>query len=272
MPVPLWTFGDQAARNRLSLADGYEEYAWTWEMGPEAARSCAVRQLGYLEINNPTQMPQRGEIQATPLRPFRALPWGIDGSTNEVILRNDVLQLWTSFRALPTQRRRQFLQAAAKWQEAMAQSRDSSTLSFALMVVACEALKSSDADRRANVYDVIEGSLGEDTANRLRRGEFAAQVVRSVHLHAGQFLGDELIRNAINSSYRDPSFMEAYREMATVTPAAIIEWLVRGGALTISTRERSKTLRRRKAENLWVALATALVAGAIAGWVLRSVL
>ena len=246
--------------------------AWTWEMGTDAVLNCAVRQLGYLEANNPLQMPQRGEFQAVPLRPVHALPQGIDGSTNEQLLRDDVVELWASFRALPTERRRQFLQAAAKWQEAMALWSDRDTLSFALMVVACEALKPPDADRRANVYDVIGALLGKDTSNRIRGGEFAAQTVRNAHLHAGELLGDELIRSAFNSSYRDPSFMEAHRQLATVTPAAMIEWLVRGGAITVSARKRSGGLRRRIVDNLWIAFAFVLGAGAIAGWVMRSVI
>jgi hypothetical protein len=44
------------------------------------------------------------------------------------------------YRALTPDRRRDFLQAAAKWQEAMSQRLpEGSTLSFALMVVACES-------------------------------------------------------------------------------------------------------------------------------------
>lgn len=247
--------------------------AWTWQTGSD---DCTVRQLGYMEAANPTKMPQRGEIQAVPLRPLHALPRGLDGSTNQQILRDDVVDLWTSFQALLPERRRQFLQAAAKWQEAIAQFSDRETLSFALMVVACETLKPPDTDRGANVYDVIRTLLGKDTSDRLRRdgGEYAAQVVRSVHLHTGEFLGDELLRTRFNSSYQDPSFDEAYCEMWKVTQAAIIEWLVRRGAvtvLTVSPQKKSKTLRRRIVENPWTAVAVMLGAGAILGWVLRSV-
>ena len=115
--------------------------AWTFQAG---ADDCAVRQLGYMEAANPTKMPQRGEIQAVPLRPPHALPREL--GTNQQIIRDDVVELWASFRALPPERRLQFLQAAAKWQEAIAQW--PRTLSFALMVVACEALKPPDADQK----------------------------------------------------------------------------------------------------------------------------
>ena len=99
-------------------------------------------------------------------------------------------------------------------------------------------------------------------------------MVRSVHLHTGEFLGDELLRTRFNSSYQDPSFEEAHREMWKVTQAAIIEWLVRRGAvtvLTVSPQKKSKTLRQRIVENPWTAVAVMLGAGAILGWVLRSV-
>ena len=59
---------------------------------------------------------------------------GIDGSINEEQLPADITDLWTAYRALLTDQRRQFLQAAAKWQEALKLACDSSTLSFALMV------------------------------------------------------------------------------------------------------------------------------------------
>jgi hypothetical protein len=76
---------------------------------------------------------------------------------------------------------------------------------------------------------VIEGLLGKPTSMQLRQHVFPAQRVRSSHLHTGEFYGSELAWMAFMTSYRDPSFDEALEQMAQVTPAAIIEWLTRGG-------------------------------------------
>jgi hypothetical protein len=66
---------------------------------------------------------------------------GFDGNVTEEMLPADVADLWVAYTALTADQHRQFLQAAAKWQEALTHWRERSTLSFALMVVACEALK-----------------------------------------------------------------------------------------------------------------------------------
>jgi hypothetical protein len=115
--------------------------AWTWPIDSTSAADCEVRCLGYLEIDNPTEMPQCGACRTMPLRPVNHLAHGIDHNVNEQSLRADVIDLWRMYRALTPELRRQFLQAAAKWQEAMTHWGERSTLSFALMAVACEALK-----------------------------------------------------------------------------------------------------------------------------------
>jgi hypothetical protein len=119
-------------------------------------------------------------------------PLGI-GDMNEVSLREDIVDLWGLYRSLSPERRLQFLQAAAKWQEAMIHWQDRPSLSFALMAVSCEALKPSDADERQNCYDVIEALLGKPTIDRIRQNPFPAQHVRSRHFHSGEFHGSELI-------------------------------------------------------------------------------
>jgi hypothetical protein len=63
-----------------------------------------------------------------------------------ISLRADVAHLWTLYRSLNADQRRQFLQAAAKWQEAMTHWQDRPSLSFTLMVIACEELKPANAD------------------------------------------------------------------------------------------------------------------------------
>jgi hypothetical protein len=92
-------------------------------------------------------MPVRASCAPVPLYPVthpdNAIR-GIDGTQTGIALPEDVLDLWARFRALDGQQRRKFLQVAAKWQEALMHWQDRSTLSFALMVIACEALKPSD--------------------------------------------------------------------------------------------------------------------------------
>ncbi len=141
------------------------------------------------------------------------------------------------YRSLGVQQRAQFLQAAAKWQEAIIHWQDRPSLSFTLMVIACEALKPADADDRQNCYDVIEALLGRTAVDRIRQNPFPAQRVRSTHLHTGEFHGSELVLTDFLASYRDPTFRQAHREMFRVTSAAIIEWLKRRGTLQMSVRK-----------------------------------
>lgn len=127
-------------------------------------KECEVRQLGYLESINPLSMPARGSVGQVPLHtPDKPPLWVLD--VGEVSLRDDISELWTSFRNLDAEHRLQFLQAASKWQEAMIHWQDRPSLSFARMAVSCEALKPSDADRRKNCYDVFEALLGKAVAD-----------------------------------------------------------------------------------------------------------
>ena len=71
--------------------------------------------------------------------------------------------------------------------------------------------------------------LGKAVADGLRQNPWPAQHVRSTHLHIGEFHGSELMMASFMGTYEDPSFREAHRTMAQVTPAAIVEWLKRRG-------------------------------------------
>jgi len=204
--------------------------------------SCEVRHLMYLEPSNPTTMPARGTVQQVPLHRADDPPQGILDQT-EISIRDDVASLWQSFRGLSAERRNQFLQAAAKWQEAMIHWQDRPSLSFALMAVSCEALKPPNADER-NCYDVIEALLGKQTVEKIRQNPFPAQRVRSTHLHSGEFHGYELVMMDFMRTYDDPSFREASWEMAKITPAAIIEWLKRGGTFALPVTKKRRTMRR----------------------------
>ncbi len=132
-------------------------------------------------------MPARGSCRPTPLRPVARPDFslrGIDGTTDEQAVPADICDLWIAYCALPPDLRRQFLQAAAKWQEALSHWADARTLSFALMVVACEALKPPAHDfRDHNIYQVVEALLGKPTADRLQEQWFRPQDVRNAHFH-----------------------------------------------------------------------------------------
>lgn len=214
---------------------------WTWT----DAADCAVRQLGYVERENLQEMPARGAYRSVPLtqvnRPDLSLR-GIDGSMTEESLPADVTDLWTAYRTLPAGQCRQFLQAAAKWQEAQKLLRSSSTLSFALMVVACEALKPAGAEfTKHNIYHVIDALLGKAVADRLLEPWFRPQDVRNVHLHRGEFCGSEFVDMALSRSYQDPTFDQARRALAPIAQESIIEWLRRQGKFTMPPIKRRKT-------------------------------
>jgi hypothetical protein len=236
-----------------------------WTFTPDG-KGCEIRDLGYLESANPLSMPARGSIGQVPLhKPDNPPVWGLD--VGEVSLRDDISELWTSFRNLDAEHRLHFLQAAAKWQEAMIHWQDRPSLSFALMAVSCEALKPSDAERH-NCYDVIEALLGKVVADGLRQNPWPAQHMRSTHLHIGEFHGSELMMANFMQTYQDPSFREAHRTMAEVTPAAIVEWLKRRGTLKMPLAANPWTLRRWLRNNLAITLGLVFVAGLVLGWLL----
>ncbi len=182
-----------------------------------------------------------------------------------------ILDLWQHYRALPADGRAKFMQVAAKWQEALLHWQDRDTLSFTLMVVACEALKPSDAAFNDHtIYEVVGALLGPEAEARLREHWFRPHNVRSRHLHLGQFHGSELTaRTFVDSSY-DPTFDQARRELFRVTQDAIIEWLRRRGEFELPRLTKRKTLRRRVRENRSVALSLAALLGVAVGWALHA--
>ena len=233
---------------------------------------CAVRQLGYWERECPREMPAKGMCQPVPLRQVRRPDFslrGIFASTEEMSLPDDVGELWETYRTLTEDQERQFLRAAAKWQEALMYGRERSTLSYALMVVACESLKPADRQyREHNIYQIVEALLGTTNANRLR--EHRPQDVRSAHLHGGEFRGSEFVELAVMSSYQDPTFDQARRALGRITQEAIIEWLRRRGVFTMSPIKRRKSLRRLVREQALVLLPIVGAAGVVLGWLLQN--
>jgi hypothetical protein len=119
----------------------------------EDMKGCEVRQLGYFEPTNPLTMPAPGSVGQVPLHTPDNPPLWQD--VGEVSLPDDISDLWGLFRSLDAELRLQFLQAAAKWQEALIHWQDRPSLSFALMAVSCEALKPTSADQRQNCYDAL---------------------------------------------------------------------------------------------------------------------
>jgi len=240
--------------------------AWTLTADMKA---CEVRYLGYLEPANPLSMPSRGTAKQVPLYACGNPPRVIDGFTNEISVRSDIAYLWGLYRNLSTEQRIQFLQAAAKWQEAIIHWQDRPSLSFTLMVIACEALKPRGADDRQNCYDVIEALLDRTVVDRIRQNPFPSQHVRSTHLHTGEFHGSELVMMDFLSSYHDPTFREAHREMFQVTSAAIIEWLKRRGTFQMRTPRNRRTFRRWLRDNIVIAFSVIFGFGVAIGWLLR---
>lgn len=223
--------------------------AWTWQTG---AADCDVRSVAYWDQQYSTEMPVRGVCASVPLRQVSRPDFaerGLEDQTfGQAFLPSDVHELWASYRRLRADRHRQFLQAAAKWQESLTHWRDRDTLSVALAVVACEALKPRDPQfRNSNVYDIVEALLGESTAKRLDVGWFRAQVVRNVHLHAGEFVGSEPVHAAMSASFEDPTFDEARRALMSVAREAIIEWLRRGGVYAMASPKGRKRRWLRRA-------------------------
>jgi hypothetical protein len=246
---------------------------WTWASGSATPK---IRNLGYWEPENPEQMPAPGTCRPVPLRDVTRPDFthrGLDDvEFGEEPLPSDTVELWSAFRALSAELRQRFLQAAAKFQEGAMLFAERDTLSLALMVVACEALKPDYAQyREHNVYDVVRALLGEDHAKSIDLGPLRAQKLRSGHLHAGEFHGSEFVEAAVHSSYEDPTFDELRRALWPVTREAIVEWLRRGGVFTMPPLKRSrKSLRRRLRENAVALVPAAWGVGVAAGWLLRS--
>jgi hypothetical protein len=92
--------------------------------------------------------------------------------------------------------------------------------------------------------------------------------VRNTHLHIGEFHGSELMMANFMRTYQDPSFLEAHRTMAQVTPAAIVEWLKRRGTFKMPPVAKPWTLRRWLRNNLAITLGLVFVAGLVLGWLL----
>lgn len=250
---------------------------WTWTADSSGqVVECDVRNIEYWEKQWPAAMPTRGQIQSVPLvavsRPDFSLR-GIDGTRTEEHLPEDIVELWQKFAALPTERRQQFLQVGSMWQLALSLGNEYQTARFAWMVAACEALKPLDAEyRKHNIYHVVEALLGKHKADLLQEQWFRPQEVRNVHLHSGEFRGSEFVYHMMMSSFQDPTFDQACRELYQIAQATIIGWLLCDGVFTMSAIRRRKTLRRWVKDHLtWVISiiwVVGIAVGISLGWLL----
>jgi hypothetical protein len=209
---------------------------WTWALTAQGT-DCSVRWLGYVETTNRPGMPARGT--------YPPVPVGLaDMTQEELTVPQDTVNLWEKYRSLTGERRRQFLGAASKFQEALLHRGEwRGTASFASMVVACEALKLYSEH---NIYNVVDALLGKKAVERLRtqlfdptiHPELHPQSIRNAHLHRGELHGFEFAHGVVMSGFRDPTFDEATGELFKITRAALIEWLRRDGVFTMPTRNR----------------------------------
>lgn len=179
---------------------------WTWSIEePE----CKVRAVDYFQKEHPTEMPAKGTVPPIPLVQVSRPELSPDYSRphiNERWMPDDVVELWQKLRAMPPDKRRDFVHAAAKWQEAAMHWRDRMTLSFALLVVACESLKPATADHRQNVYDVIEALFGKPKATELKQAAIAPETVRKAHLHRGVCRSSEFVYDLLVSTFDEVEF------------------------------------------------------------------
>jgi hypothetical protein len=250
-------------------------HVWTWVADESGHIETDVRNVGYWEKNRPTAMPVRGATPAVPLRSVQRPELTRDhsrGDEDEVRVPHDIIELWQAFTKLEGERRRQFLQVGSMWQLANSLSRDHQTAAYTLRVTACEALKPLPPEFSYHtIYEVVEALLGQGAAGLLRQPWFKPQVVRNAHLHRGEFRGDEFVQQAIQSSFRDPTFDQAASELWWISRASIIEWLCRGGEFTmppLKPRRRRSWLRTIRARAL-VLLSVCSGVGFVGGWVLR---
>jgi hypothetical protein len=100
MLLEVSAFLSVAMRKAIRLADQGRVWVWTADLN-----GCEVRNLGYLEPANPLSMPIPGTVKPVPLYALDNPPRGIDGSTNEISLRNDIADLWKLYRSLGAEQR-----------------------------------------------------------------------------------------------------------------------------------------------------------------------
>jgi hypothetical protein len=215
---------------------------WTFDLTVDGQVNCEHRQLGYHEPEQPLEMPARGTSPPIPLRPVSRPDFSLPAIYSEHAqqqLPEDIVGLWIAYTALPEDVRRRFLQAGNLYRQALSLGADDETLSLVLLVVGCEALKLPGPRYDGhNAAGVVKALLGDRAAEILRGRGVQALGVRNAHLHRGEFKGREFHKYLIEPSSHDPTFGERRRALGIITPAALIEWLRKGGTYAMPPRER----------------------------------
>lgn len=158
------------------------------------------------------------------------------------------------------------------WQTALSHYIDNRTLSYALMVVARESLKpSGEQYEKHNISHVVEALVGKAAAQLLQRfpNEFRPQNVRGAVLHLGEFRASEFIESMAMSSYSDPTFDQAYRELWKISQATIIEWLSKSGVISSPTRKERKSFKMWVKGNIYFAMLFCIRIGIVIGWLVQ---
>ncbi len=88
MLLEVSTFLTVVMKKAVRLLDQGRAWTWTPDM-----KGSEVRSLGYIEPANPISMPSRGTARQVPLYAVDNPPLGIDGTTNEISLREDIADL-----------------------------------------------------------------------------------------------------------------------------------------------------------------------------------
>ncbi len=208
-------------------------HSWTQSYDTGGKLRLEVRQLGYVETAVSGEMPPCRTVHSVPtktvVRPDMSRP-GLNVSEEQLSIPADTAQLWDAYARLAAQQRDQFLGAAYAWQVARKLARDHETSSIAFMVVACESLKPfGKRYNQKDMYDVVEALLGKETCQELRRHDPPPVRIRGDHLHRASLHGGETKLAHLMTTFFDPSLQELASTLCILTPAAIIEWLRRGG-------------------------------------------
>ncbi len=226
---------------RQRVYSAQHQQVWGLEIQPDGTAQAKALQLGYVDDGGGSRMPTRGQHPSVPMervtRPDLALV-SPGASNTERSVPHDILELWQLFSGLGPEARQQFLEVAKTWQLALLSAGEHQTASTALLVVACEALKpvghnSSKKSNRVYFGDILKALVGDGVAQEVDSFRPHPQGVRDNHLHNARALGRELTPITMFSTYMDPTFDQMVDGLRTVTPAAIIEWLRRGGGYTL---------------------------------------
>jgi len=263
----LSAFLSVAMRKTFRVPSRSSKKRWVWDFDASGRAQYRVSQTGYSAAPPRNQLPLAAIDP--PMPTYRAVrpdleSRGIGANQREQSVPDDLRDLWGRFTGLTAERRRQFLNVATMWQISGALAQDFETAAVAYLVAACEALKPADADRWANVYDVVEALLGSDIAEDLR-SKWQPQRIRNAHFHAGELRGREFARFLMMDTLDDRTLHLVHERTWLVTAACIVEWLRRDGALAMKSAlpvTWSQRLRRQKV------VVAAFIFGGVCGWFL----